>query len=209
MEEGYVEVVNRKGFYKDGMRRMFGLLLALCSVAVVLGLSVLYLLTNKPQPTYFAVDEAGSVTPLQPLSQPLVSPSSLTNWATNAIISVFSYDYFRYKTQLNDAQKYFSPNGWTEFLSGMKASGRLSSVVDQKLLVSAVPTGSAVVTAQGLVGNRYSWRIQLPILVTYEGPGETRSQSLIVNVQISRISTYNNPQGIAIEKFVSTGEKLK
>ncbi|MBF13696.1 MAG: type IV secretion protein DotI [Legionellales bacterium] len=204
--EGYDTVSYKKEFYKKGVQ--FSFLIAVASVVLscVLAAMVIYLSDNKPRNFYFAARSDGVIIPIQPLSQPVVSQSQLTAWASSAIISVFSYDYLRYRSQLQESQQFFSPDGWREFSQSLKGSGNLITVLQQKLLLSAVPTGSAVITKSGLLNRVFTWQIQMPILVTFQSASEVRSQSLLVNVQVSRVPVQNNPQGIAITRFVSTSQ---
>lgn len=207
--EDYKVVSGRIDFYRSGLRSSFLIIIASLVLACLLVLMVISLWNNQPKNVYFAARSDGVIIPIQPLNQPVVSQSQLTSWVSSAIISVYSYDYLRYRSQLQSAQQYFSPDGWKEFTSSLRSSGNLITVAQQKLLLSAVPTGAAVITKSGLLNGVYTWQVQMPVLVTFQSATEVRSQSLLVNVQVSRVPIQNNPQGIAVVRFVSTSQSVQ
>ena len=200
----YKIIVSKIDFYRSAFRRTFIFLVTLGLSTFALILLVTYMWNNKPMPVYFAARSDGVIIPIQPLNQPVVSQSQLTSWVSSAIVSVYAYDYLRYRSQLQNAQQYFSADGWSDFLASLRASGNLVTVRNQKLMVSAVPTGSAVITNRRILNGAFTWQVEMPLLVTYEGSSSQRSQSVLVRVIVSRVPIQNNPQGIAIQKFVSS-----
>ncbi|MCK1862760.1 DotI/IcmL/TraM family protein, partial [Legionella pneumophila] len=45
------------------------------------------------------------------------------------------------------------------------------------------------------LNGRYSWRVQMPILVTYQSASEFTQQNNVVTMLITRVSTLNSPRG--------------
>lgn len=205
MAEDALEVITlRNTFYRDGYRKiMLSLLIAVTMVAV-LALTLVYLVTHPPEPRYFATTVQGRIVPLVPLNQPNTSTSALLQWANTASIASYTYNFVNYRQELQAASEFFTPDGWRSFLDALKSSRNLEAVIDKKLIVSAVATGAPIVAWEGVLNGQYSWRVQMPMLITYQSPSNFSQQFVNVNMLITRISTLNSARGIGIAQFVVT-----
>lgn len=204
-EDAVVIVRNRNNFYRDNYRKVVGMLLFSVLIMTTLAGGLIYLLTHPPQPRYFATTVDGRISPLIPLDQPNVSQSALLQWANTAAIAAYTYNFVNYRQALQEASAYFTPDGWAAFMEALESSNNLTAVQAKKLVVSAVATGAPVILQQGLLSGIYSWRVQMPMLVTYQSASQFSRQSIIVTMLITRISTLNSPQGIGIAQFVAAG----
>lgn len=192
----------RNNFYRDSYRRVLAVLLLM--VVIVIGLLGLlgYMLTHPTKPEYFATTSDGRVIRLYALSEPVVSKAELLEWAAMAATEANTYDFTNYRKQLQDASQHFTPTGWQYFQEELKRSNNLELVIKKKLNVNAVPTGAPVILGQGLVNGVYKWRIELPLLLTYQSASEHIAQPVIVRILVSRVSTLETPKGIQIESFI-------
>lgn len=204
-EEALVMVKNRNDFYRDNYRKVVGMLLLSVLTITILTAGLIYIITNPPQPRYFATTTDGRISPLIPLDQPNISQNALLQWANTAAVTAYTYNFVNYKQALQEAQAYFTPDGWDAFTEALNSSNNLVAVQAKKLVVSAVATGAPVILQQGLLAGVYAWRIQLPMLVTYQSASQFSRQSILVTMLITRVSTLNSPQGIGIAQFVATG----
>ena len=84
----------------------------------------------------------------------------------------------------------------------MQESNNLDAVKAKKLIVSAVATRAPIILQKGILNSRYSWRVQMPILVTYQSASEFSQQNNVVTMLITRVPTLNSPRGIGIAQFV-------
>src|SRR5436853_142707 len=48
----------------------------------------------------------------------------------------------------------------------------------------------------------YYWKVQVPLLVTYQSAELTTQNNFIVSLTIVKVPTQDNPQGIGIDQFV-------
>ena len=203
-EDSVKLVQMRNEFYRDNYKRVvYALLFMLITNAILVGI-VFFQLTHKPTPQYFATSADGKIVKLYPLSQPVVSPQALLQWASVASVEAYSYDFVNYRKSLQALQNKFTMNGWKFFQVALKRSRMLETITTKKLVVSAVATGSPVILDKGIVDGRYTWKVNIPLLITYESASERTQQSVSVTMLISRIQTVNHPEGIAIESFVSS-----
>ena len=202
-EDALKTVVLRNDFYHDGQRKLVFILLISIIANLVLGSIVTYIITHPPEPKYFATSINGRITPLYPLNEPNQSDSAVLQWANQAAIAAFSYNFLNYRTELQASSGFFTAEGWDQFLSALKESNNLDAIKEKKMIVSAVATQAPVILQKGVMFNdRYEWRVQMPILVTYQSASEFSQQSNIVTMLITRVSTLNSPRGIGISQFV-------
>lgn len=201
-EDALNVVAMRNNFYRDGQRRLVTGLLITLAVNIIMAILLYYVITHPPAPTYFATSISGRITPLYPLDQPNQSDSAVLQWANQAAIASFTYNFVNYRDELQSASGFFTSNGWQQFLDALQQSNNLEAVKAKKLIVSAVATRAPIILQKGMLNGRYSWRIQMPLLVTYQSASEFSQQNNVVTMLITRISTLNSPRGIGISQFV-------
>lgn len=201
-DDALTAVTLRNDFYQDGQRKLTFILLLSIAVNLLLVLLLSYLLTHPPKPKYFATSINGRITPLFALDEPNQSDSAVLQWTNQAAIAAFTYNFVNYRTELQASSGFFTASGWTQFLKALKESNNLEAVKAKKLIVSAVATSAPIILQKGVLNGRYSWRIQMPILVTYQSASEFSQQNNVVTILVTRISTLNSPRGIGIAQFV-------
>lgn len=201
-EDALIAVALRNSFYRDGQRKTMLVLLISIMGNFVLALMLGYIITHPPEPKYFATSINGRITPLSPLNQPNQSDPAVLQWANQAAIAAFSYNFVNYQTELQAASGFFTAEGWDQFLNALQQSNNLEAVKSKKLIVSAVATKAPVILQKGILNGRFAWRVQMPMLVTYQSANEFSQANNVVTMLISRVSTLNSPRGIGISQFV-------
>ncbi|HHM0577190.1 TPA: type IVB secretion system apparatus protein IcmL/DotI, partial [Legionella pneumophila] len=190
-EDALTVVALRNKFYKDSQRKVILALLIAIVVNVVLASLVVYMITHPPAPKYFATSINGRITPLFPLDEPNQSDSAVLQWANQAAIAAFTYNFVNYRDELQASSGFFTAEGWDQFLGALEQSNNLDAVKAKKLVVSAVATRAPIILQKGVLNGRYSWRVQMPILVTYQSASEFTQQNNVVTMLITRVSTLN------------------
>lgn len=205
MVEDAVELIRlRNNFYRDNYRRALAAVLFLLLINIILVGIIFYQIANRPAPQYFATSTDGRITPIFPLSEPMVAPSELLQWANRAAVAAYTYNFVDYRDAFQRVQNNFTPDGWDYFVKALQDSKTLEMVTTKKLVASAVATGAPVILEQGVVNGRYSWKVQMPMLVTYQSPSEQVQQPIVITMIVTRVPTVNMPRGIAIASFVSS-----
>jgi len=195
-------VLQRNLFYRDNYRRIVLVLLLALLINLFLAGILVYMVTHPPKPVYFATSINGRITPLTALDEPNQSDSAVLQWAYQAAIASFSYNFVNYRNELQAASEFFTPNGWTEFTNALQQSNNLKAMIAKNLISSATATSAPIVLRKGLIGDRYAWRVQMPILVTYQSASEIQQERNVVTMLITRVSTLNSPRGIGIEQMI-------
>jgi intracellular multiplication protein IcmL len=201
-EDALAVVKLRNQFYKDSQRKVVFALLVALFLNFVLGSMLAYIITHPPEPRYFATTISGRITPLFPLNEPNQSDSAVLQWANQAAIAAFTYNFVNYRDELQASSGFFTAEGWDQFLGALQQSNNLDAVKAKKLVVSAVATRAPIILQKGVLNGSYSWRVQMPILVTYQSASEFTQQNNVVTMLITRVSTLNSPRGIGIAQFV-------
>lgn len=203
MSEDALTVVSlRNDFYRDSYRKVMVILLISVLLNVGLGATLYYIISHPPMPKYFATSINGRITPIFSLDQPNQADSALLQWANQAAIASFTYNFVSYRKELQAASEFYTAIGWQEFTRALESSNNLAAVKAKKLIVSAVATSAPVILQKGLLNGRYSWRVQMPLLVTYQSASQFTQDSYLVTMLIQRVSTLNNPRGIGISQIV-------
>jgi len=204
MAEDVLETVrSRNEFYRDNYRRVMMALLLMVITATILAGGLIYLVTNKPGPKYFAVNPDGSLVRLVPMNQPNVTDSFLLQWSNMVSTATYTYNFTNYVRELQAASAFFTDDAWRAFAANLRASGNIDLVKRNKYNVSAVATGAPVIVDKGIIGGTYSWTVQMPMLVTFESASDRTSFTYIVTMKIVRVPTRIQPRGIAIAQFIA------
>nr|WP_233586529.1 type IVB secretion system apparatus protein IcmL/DotI [Legionella sp. km772] len=201
-EDALAVVQLRNQFYKDSQRKVMLALLIAILANFLLGGLLFYIISHPPAPKYFATSINGRITPLFPLNEPNQSDSAVLQWANQAAIAAFTYNFVNYRDELQASSGFFTAEGWDQFLNALQQSNNLDAVKAKKLIVSAVATRAPIILQKGVLNGSYSWRVQMPILVTYQSASEFTQQNNVVTMLITRVSTLNSPRGIGIAQFV-------
>jgi len=197
-------ITTRNKFYQDSVHRLF-IIFVLSFMLNVIGIYyIYYVYTHPPKPVYFPTSSTGRITPLIPLDKPNLEDQEIKQWANLAIIAAWSYNYVNYRSELEAASEFFTSDGWNTFIGALKSSNNLQAIIDNKFVVSAMATEAPVIEEKGVVNGLYSWRLTMPIMVTYQSSALYSQSALNINILISRQSTLNTPKGIGIAQFVST-----
>lgn len=201
-EDALTSVATRNKFYKDSQRSILFTLIIAVIVNITLSIILFYVITHPKKPAFFATSINGKVTKLYPLNQPNQSDTAILQWANQAAIAAYTYNFVNFRDELQAASGFFTADGWKQFLAALDESNNLAAVQAKKLIVSAVATRPPIILQKGLLNGRYTWRVQMPITVTYQSASEFTQGNYIVTMLITRVSTLNSPRGIGITQFI-------
>ena len=188
-------------FYRIGYRRTMKWLVFLSIVCAVLTIILTWMVYDQKQPLYYAAVTTGEVVPMHALSEPIVTNDFIIRWSALAVRRIYNLSFDSYEQQLNAAKGEFTPEGWDRMTAAMK--GLISQLSGSHLVISSVVEGSPVILSRLIIGGRYTWRVQMKLLVTYTSANEQRQQNMIITMNVQRVSTLDVPQGIQIIDFQS------
>jgi intracellular multiplication protein IcmL len=201
-------VYTRNAFYRRLYYLAFAAYALSMFVIIVLALVLLYLIKNPTRPLFFATDNVGRLIHVVPINIPNMTFDEVVAWSTSAVESAFSMDYINYRSQLQDAEKYFTNYGWNNFMSTLTASNNLVALRNRQMVVMAKVVGQPTVDRQGLMGSGYAWKFTMPVLVTYSLPPyddqHQFSNALSVSVIIQRQQALQGYKGLGVVQMIGT-----
>ena len=190
-------------FYRDKYNSLIYVLIGEIVILLLLVSFVLYQIFHRPLPVFIAATPKGQQMQLTASLEPNLLANTLLKWASNAAVAAYTYNFDanEYKQQLALIRPYFTDAGWQSYQSSIR--GLINTIFQNQLAVNSVVSGTPVISNQGeFPGHGYTWRIQIPFLVTYLSSEQTRREAYTVTLTIVKVPTYINPAGIGIDQFI-------
>jgi len=198
-------VVTRNKFYREGYQTLLKIAVAQGAVVLVLAILVVYKMFIEPTPVrYFATFDDGKIINMQPLDDPAMTDAAVLSWTAQAAADVMTFSFLDYQRRLQSSESYFTSVGWNGFMKAIQDSRYLEGVKENQQIVTAVPFQSPVIVDRGQSDNRYYWRIQLPMVVTFTSGEKKATKRQLLNLMIVRVSPLQNPSGLGIEQWVAS-----
>jgi intracellular multiplication protein IcmL len=185
--------------YGRAMKLALSLVLALFAAVAVIA----FLILTRPTPRYFAATSDLRLAPLVPLDKPVLTQQGLLNWVSETITNAVSLDFLEWRDKLSRVRENFEDEAFKSFLASLNSSGVLDMIRDKRLSVSAVVTRAPVIVASGLIGGKATWKVEFPLVVSYESSqGVESTQHLMATVLVCRAATVTTPRGVVIQQVV-------
>lgn len=152
---------------------------------------------------FYGLPPSGKGFLLTALDRPNVSNKALLNWVTLAATSTFTFDFVNYQDQLVKIKDYFTAAGYENFRAALDTAGTISKIEEDKLVLSAVAIGPAIIVSEGEQRSGYTWQIQVPLLVRYQSASVNETRIQIVNVLVTQVPTSDATKGIGIAQYIA------
>lgn len=205
-------ILERNNFYRrQYLLVLSAVLLAILAIIVLLG--VLYYLHRHPRQTfYFAVDNTGHLIEDIPVNKMNMTMDELLAWTVKAVELVNSFDYINYRTQLQEARKFFNDYGWANYKKSLDAANNLTAIIQRRIISIARVVGKPKIVKVGLLYGAYAWRMEMPLLITYWLPPYDNkskfSNSLQVVVAIQRQPILESYEGLSIVQLIESSAAI-
>ena len=138
-----------------------------------------------------------------PLDQPNLPISYFLTWAALAVSDAMVFGFNDYKMRLSLASDYFTEDGWKNFSDALKRSRLIEMVEVNQQIITAAPKGAPILQSQGVVGGRYQWVVEIPLILTYRSGAKTSNVGLLVTAIIVRSDDPKHSYGIGIDKWIA------
>lgn len=196
------ERYQKNSLYQDHYRMALGGTIFMGILCACLTALFIMMVFTEAQPKYYATTTTGEVIPLQPLSEPVVTHTYLLQWASLATRAAYNLDFTNYKSQLQAASPYFTPDGFQKLQQAFTSSGLLDTLVQKKLIMTAIVSGDPVIIRDFVLYGRHNWTVQLPLLVSFESASEHQRVHALVTMRIQRVPVLDAEKGIQISDFM-------
>lgn len=187
---------------RDQSMRLMGLL-----VMSWLGIGFLVWLAffHFPKKEFAWTSNAGAVCNVTPIGEPHINPQIAVNFALEAAVSAYSYNYVDWKRQITDtASRYFTPDFRNSYMMTFPDSPALKAVIANYFIVSAVnpPNKPPQIKAIGRKGGAYYWDVQVPLKVSYTSGRKNIDEPVLALIRVIRVDPSRpNPTGIAVDSL--------
>lgn len=187
-------------FYRIYQPRFIVVLMGATVVAMIWVGIVLFQVYHRPLPSFYATQPNGQRMVLQPQDLPNLVADTILHFACKAAVAAYTFDFVNYKRDISVARTYFTDAGWDDYLNSV--TGVIRGIAQNKLFVTGVVNGTPVISNQGEIDGVYSWRVQVPFLVTYQSAQSSEQRKYTVQITVVRVPTVEDPLGIGIDQLV-------
>ena len=157
-----------------------------------------------PKYKYIVTTNNAAVCEAGVLNAPLATPATLTNFATDAAVNSYTYDYVNYRSDLNRiANTYYTQAGRKAFFESLDSSSNLKKVIDGRYILKSYIFIAPQLQEEGVRGNRPFWIVMVPLKIElYSGTLDksVSSQTFMARViLVQEPATAANLKGIAVD----------
>lgn len=177
-------------------------LILLCAQIGLIGFAYFQYFVRSPG-EFFAKPPNDPIFRLTVLERPNVSSKALLSWATLAATATFSLDFVNYEENIKALKDYFTVDGYQNFLQSLSAAGTVATILDKKLVLTAVPIGPAIILSEGEQYGGYTWQIQLPLLIRYQSVSTNETSVKLITMLVTQVSTKLASKGIGIAQYIA------
>lgn len=156
---------------------------------------------HPPIPRFFYTDGKGTPYEIQPLDMPVMSDADLLTWSVNSVVAAYSVNFQEYRDQLSRAAAHFTIRGWNGFGEAFIKTGNFEAIKKARLLVTAQPEQAATIKNREVIGGVLTYKIELPLVVTYRNENSESTQHLMVTMLVVRQVETAHPEGVAIDQI--------
>ena len=204
LKDAVATVLNRNAFYRDGYRLLLRICLVQGVLIAILVVSIVSLLfTVQTQQVYFATSSDGRIINIVPTNEPYRSQAEVVAWTASVVKNVMRFDYKDYRERLQQASNNFTTTGWDSFSKAIKQSNILDAIEARKLVVSLELSAAPEIKNAFVKNGVYTWYLQIPVTIKFDGNEPPQPIPTMLILQVVRVSTLQNPEGISIEQWVA------
>ncbi|MCL2474128.1 MAG: DotI/IcmL family type IV secretion protein [Alphaproteobacteria bacterium] len=196
-------VLNRNSFYKDGYRTLLRISFIQTGIIILLIIAVVSLAaTIKVKPVYFATTADGRIIDIVPLDQPYLTNARVVSWVAGAVQEIMGFGYHDYERHMDKIKTLFTISGFSSFQKALSDAKFMEAVKVRRVVVGLQIRGAPEITNELVRNGVYVWYIKVPVTLHFDGEQPPAPQSFDLILQLMRVSTLQNPDGIGIEQWL-------
>jgi intracellular multiplication protein IcmL len=197
-----VEAIEQQRFYQDKSLVLSIALLLLALLALGLfALIVLLRSITAPPPVIFEASPLGQLIVEAPLDTPSIKTNELLNWVAQGMMLANTFNYINYPAVTEAAKVLYTKDGFESYLNALKSTELVNKVVQQKLILKAVPTDAPQLLLEKPFAGRYMWKIKIPMRFQYQNVTTDMSDEAEITLVVMRVPTTQAPNGVLILKY--------
>ena len=140
------------------------------------------------------------------LREPHISQARIVDFASDAAVTINSYDYYNQGTVIGSAlRQYFTVSGRDSYISEVSRSGSPLAFRKNFVEQTAYKNGVPNIKEEGFIGRRHFWRVEVPLLQYRKSNVSAAPSGLLLTMLIVSVRpSAENPNGIGIDSIVAT-----
>ncbi|TKC90153.1 hypothetical protein FAZ69_08370 [Trinickia terrae] len=196
-----------QGAIKDERKSFTNILVSVIAVLSLVIVFLLYLVfVHFPQDRVLATANAATVCKVPTLDKPYISEAQALNFAEQAVISMYTYNYLDYRMRTQQAANEYFSNGFADaFVQLRSNSQELQDVIQKRFIVTSIsnPNQPPVVARSGPYKGAWAWEVSVPVYVYYTSGHEQFQEKRLANVTVMQVPlSPSNPRGLAVDNIV-------
>ena len=201
---GLGKVVVRNEFYRDGYRLALRVAM-IQSFAIIFLIGAMFYIINvhQPEDKYFATTVDGRVIPMVSLNKPNLSTPALMSWVAQATTETMTFGFGDYRRRLQESSRHFTKAGWAAFAQELADINLIKNVEANYQLITAAPAAAPQILEEKIVGDRYQWVVQIPLILSYQSRDNTVTDRWNVTLVIVRVPRLESPNGVGIAQWIA------
>jgi intracellular multiplication protein IcmL len=204
VKDAIATVLNRNAFYRDGYRLLLRISLIQIVVIALLVVGIVSLLMmSKTQQVYFATTSDGRIINIVPLNEAYRSNAEVVAWAAGAAQNIMRIGYSDYRQHLQQVSTDFTESGWASFNKALKDANLIEAITARKLVLTMDINAAPEIKSAGSRNGVYTWFVQFPVTIKFDGVSPPADIHTTLLLQLVRVSTLQNPDGLSIEQWVT------
>jgi intracellular multiplication protein IcmL len=158
-----------------------------------------------PKYRYIPTSDNRAICEVNSQYSPNIMGPEVTDFAREAVLHAYSYDYANYRQTLNDvADRWFTEDGRVQFWHSLDSSGNLDKVLKGRFILRSAIINEPQLQREGTDDKlRNWWEVVVPIWISFYQNGEqtpTSRQAFSAVVRVVQVpATATNTKGILVD----------
>lgn len=180
---------------------LISMMVNICLALLVL--AMVFAFSYYPKTKYIPTKDNTAICEVYPEDNPNLTDTSISEFAKDGILSLYTFDYVNYETQMNNVlDRFFTPQGRAATVAaiGEAGLGEYASTNALTFKASAINAVRIEQTSTDKNGRAY-WIVRFPMVLDIYSGGLTPidSQRHLVTVRVSAdTASVSNPRGLGI-----------
>ncbi len=188
--------------YLSDSRTILSLILLLngCVIAGIIFLcSIVFV--KAPTPRGFQLNEQMQIIPLIPLNKQGITQAALNNWVGEFSQIAFNFNYSNQNKATELLKDYMDDKALDAYTKLFNTDNILSKVFQDKTIISMLAVSAPMVVSDGIIQDRYAWKIRMEIELTSSSFVRKIAQNKILEILVWRVPSNESPLGIKIVRL--------
>lgn len=203
------QVIQRNGITFDDIKHLQGQVRRAWTAAGLMALGLIVVgigFLNYPKYRVIATTDNQAICEVPTEERPRMTKEAVIQWAADAVVELYSYDYVNYRRSLNNAaRKWLSTEGQKSFFRTLDGSHNLRLVRDERLIMKAALIEVPQAEFEGNLPTKPYMEVRVPVRIEFYANGNRTpagSSTHIARVQVvqTQANAYNR-RGLAIDEI--------